>query len=125
MITILSQIDEKLIRSVKNNKNKIVLIIKFTADWCGPCKLIKDTFNTYVNKLNPVHFIVADIDIENSNNIVLYNLFKKKKMIKGIPSILAFYSNKADENWYIPNDSIVGANIDGIEKFFNRCMNLY
>lgn len=54
------------------------VIIKAGANWCGPCKRIKDLFNSLV--LNtPDNVKVGIIDIDDSLDI------KRKLNIKGIP----------------------------------------
>ena len=43
---------------------------------------------------------------------------KKHKMIQGIPVFLAFYGNTERDKWYIPDDSIVGADENAVNDFF-------
>jgi len=99
-----------------NAKNSII-IIKFGAEWCNPCKLIKPTCDEWL-KSCPPNIIYADIDIDES--IELYMAFKSKKMIKGVPTILAFNTSKAREHWYIPDDSVIGGDINAVNAFFQR-----
>ena len=44
-------------------------------------------------------------------------------MVNGIPAILAYYakSNRDSNNYYIPDDSVVGADEKGVSAFFERC----
>ena len=53
----------------------------------------------------------------------LYYALKTKKMVNGIPSILAYYGNvERDMNqWYIPSDSVIGGDENEVNLFFNRC----
>ena len=67
--------------------NEQVLIIKFGATWCAPCKIIKPVCDEWL-KSAPSKIIWADIDIDES--IELYGAFKTKKMIKGVPTLFAF-----------------------------------
>ena len=95
-----------------------VIIIKFGATWCGPCKKIKDLCNLCFSKM-PDQVICLDLDVDD--NFELYGQLKVKKMITGIPKIMAFYgSNKARDNWYIPDDSVSGTNIKEINLFFDK-----
>ena len=96
-----------------------MIIIKFTAGWCGPCQSIKPICDKYINMLpKSIKFIEIDID----ESIELYMKLKKYKMVNGIPAILA-YIGPQKENWYIPDDSCLGGNKDNVEKFFERCIN--
>ena len=46
---------------------------------------------------------------------------KTKKMIKGVPTLMAY---KMGSNNYIPDDSISGADVNEVNKFFDRCRKL-
>ena len=104
---------------LQNLENKII-IIKFTADWCKPCKKIKPIVEEWFSKLNET-FIIAEIDIDET--MELYYALKTKKMVNGIPSILAYYGNvERDMNhWYIPSDSVIGGDENEVKLFFDRC----
>ena len=60
-------------------------------------------------------------DIDESMD--LYIAFKSKKMIKGVPTIFAFDTKKSREQWYIPDDSVVGGDIEAVKAFLKRCSN--
>ena len=110
-------LDEDTFKNLQNNLNKNeMIIIKFTADWCAPCKSIKDYINNIVKDL-PSKIKFYEIDVDDS--IELYAKFKNKKMVNGIPALLAFKDGIKDI-WYIPDDSILGANKDEIRSFFDR-----
>jgi len=96
-----------------------LIVIKFGAEWCGPCKVIKPTCEQWAATCPP-HIIYADIDIDES--IDLYMAFKSKKMIKGVPTIFAFDTRKKREHWYIPDDSVVGGDVAAVTAFFQRCL---
>ena len=104
---------------LQNLGNKII-IIKFSADWCKPCKKIKPIVEEWFSKLNET-FIIFEIDIDET--MELYYALKTKKMVNGIPSILAYYGNvERDMNqWYIPSDSVIGGDENEVNLFFNRC----
>ena len=102
----------------KNMLDNQVLIIKFGATWCGPCQKIKDYCNMCFSKMSD-NVICVDLDVDD--NFELYGQLKVKKMISGIPKIMAFYgNNKERQNWYIPDDSVSGIDIDQINLFFDR-----
>ena len=104
---------------LQNLGNKII-IIKFSADWCKPCKKIKPIVEEWYSKLNET-FIIFEIDIDET--MELYYALKTKKMANGIPSILAYYGNvERDMNhWYIPSDSVIGSDENEVNLFFDRC----
>lgn len=97
--------------------NPGVVIIKFGAEWCGPCKQIDGLVKTMFGYMpNSVQNFMLDID----ENTEIYSFLKNKKMVNGVPAILAYYKGNVS---HIPDDSIVGANPPGIESFFRRCVN--
>jgi thiol-disulfide isomerase/thioredoxin len=108
------EVDE--FKKIQNELSNEMVIIKFGATWCGPCKKIKALCEEWFSKL-PSNVILFDIDIDET--MELYMAFKKYKMVNGIPAILAFYSKK--ENWYIPDDSVSGGDLSGVNSFFIRC----
>ena len=99
-----------------------LIVIKFGAEWCKPCKLIKPTCEEWVKTCHP-NIIYADIDIDESMD--LYMAFKNKKMIKGVPTIFAFDTRKTRDQWYIPDDSVIGGDIEAVKAFLKRCSNAF
>lgn len=96
--------------------NPGLLILKFGATWCGPCKRIEPLVHEWIEKLpENVQFCMIDID----DCLDLYVFLQKKKMINGVPGILCYYKNNLN---YIPNDSVVGADANQINAFFERCI---
>jgi thioredoxin 1 len=96
--------------------NPGLLILKFGATWCGPCKRIEPLVHEWVENLpENIQFCMIDID----DCFDLYVFLQKKKMINGVPGILCYYKNNLN---YIPNDSVVGADANQINAFFERCI---
>jgi len=96
-----------------------VLILKFGAEWCGPCKAIAPAYQAFI-KHCPANILCADIDVDES--LDLYMALKKVKMVNGIPVFLAFFGGVKRESWFIPDDSIIGANPAAVNDFFKRCL---
>lgn len=96
--------------------NPGLLIIKFGAEWCGPCKKIENNVKEWCSKM-PKNVQTAIVDIDES--FELYAYLKNKKMLKGIPGILMY---KKNNDSYIFDDSVNTSNIDEIDDFFKRCL---
>ena len=96
--------------------NPGILIFKFTADWCGPCKKIKDYSYKKSNDL-PDYMTMMEVDVDECFD--LYAFLKHKKMVNGIPVFLAYAKGMNDG----PIASITGASLPDIETFFAACMN--
>lgn len=95
-----------------------VIIIKFTATWCGPCKLISKQVEQHFLNM-PDNVICVELDVDECPE--LYSFFQKKRMLNGIPTILAFHGDEPRLRFWIPEDSVVGANPSEVDSFFDRC----
>ena len=100
---------------LKNNTG--LILIKLGAEWCGPCKQIKSAVHGFFAS-SPPEVICADIDVDYSFDF--YSFLKSKKMVNGIPVILCY---KKNNNTFIPDDSITGADPNELHRFFTRCGN--
>jgi thiol-disulfide isomerase/thioredoxin len=95
--------------------NPGVIIIKLGAEWCGPCKKIEHPVTEWM-KMMPkdlIQCIILDID----ESFEIYATLKQKKMVNGIPAILAYYKGNVS---IIPDDIVVGADLAQIKLFFDR-----
>jgi thioredoxin 1 len=97
--------------------NPGLVIIKFGATWCGPCKKIAPLVEGFF-LTSPQNVVCADIDVDESFD--LYAFLKGKRMIDGIPAIFCY--KKGTTTW-IPDDSVVGADPVALDAFFKRCGN--
>ena len=99
--------------------NPGVIIVKFGATWCGPCKAIAVQSHGFMHDITmkyPNGVICCDIDVDESFDV--YATLKQKKMVSGIPAILCWY---AGNNTIIPDDSTIGADLNQIKQLFLRC----
>jgi len=115
---IITQLDVKQLQEIQAKMNSQILIIKFGADWCGPCKKIAPNYVDFI-KTAPANIIFADIDIDES--IDLYISLKRNKMVTGIPVFFAYYGGVKRDKWFIPEDSVIGADEISVKSFFDRC----
>jgi thiol-disulfide isomerase/thioredoxin len=97
-------------------QNPGVIIIKLGAEWCGPCKKIEHTVTEWMKRMprESIQCIILDID----ESFEIYATLKQKKMVNGIPAILAYYAGNIS---IIPDDIVVGADLNQIQLFFERC----
>lgn len=104
-------------RTVLNNNPGLVMI-KFSAVWCKPCKQIEPFVKEWFSKMpNNIQTIVADID----DCIDIYGFLKTKKMLQGVPTILMY---KKGNTGYVFDDCVSGTNPTEYDLFFKRCLSL-
>jgi hypothetical protein len=70
----------------------------------------------YKTKMKNNHYLVL-IDIDES--VELYISLKRFKMVNGIPAILV-YNGGAREKWYIPDNSVLGGDVQGVLSLLNN-----
>lgn len=69
--------------------NQSIIILKFEAEWCGPCKKLEPSFIELINKNKSFIHEVIKIDVDECFDV--YAFMKNKKMINGIPAVLAYF----------------------------------
>lgn len=110
---------EKLLVGQTSDK---LFIIKFGAPWCGPCNKIKPMANAAMSKLSEIHGErVVCVDICIDDDLDLYGELKRRRIVKGVPSILAYRGTDMQDPWYQPMDSVSGGDEAKISAFFERC----
>ena len=104
--------------ALENLEPNKIIILRFTAEWCGPYKRIDPICTAYFEQCSPdIQPIVVDVD----ETIDLYMLYKRYKMLNGIPAIFAYYGNQRQDPWYVSNDSVNTGDNSKVMEFFNRC----
>jgi len=105
---------ESFVKSLEANPG--LIIVKFGATWCGPCKKIAPLVDYWMAKLpETVQCYIIDVD----EDLDLYGFLYKKKMVHGVPAILCY--EKGNLN-YIPDDAVFGADDQKVIDFFARCL---
>ena len=95
-------------------KNPGVVIIKFGAEWCGPCKMIEPLVEQWYSVM-PENVQCCKIDVDESFEV--YGFLKSKRRINGIPAIMVY---KKGNLTYIPDDMTAGADQSQITALFKR-----
>jgi thiol-disulfide isomerase/thioredoxin len=100
--------------------NPGVFVFKFGAEWCNPCKAIKkyiDNVSLVIPNNNTMYIYSVDVD----ECFDLYAYLKQKKMVSGIPALLAY---KKGNSYFVPDASISGTSESDLNHFFNTCLKM-
>jgi thiol-disulfide isomerase/thioredoxin len=98
-------------------KNQDVIILKLGADWCGPCKTIESLVKQHMESM-PSNVTCVVIDVDDSFD--LYALLKSKRVVTGIPAILAYEKGNTT---IFPNEFVIGTNEQHINVLFDKYKN--
>ena len=106
---------ESFSEQLENNRG--LFIIKFGAEWCGPCKKVDPLIYQWFTRLQGPTVQCAIIDIDES--FEMYAFLKTKKMVNGIPAVLCYKKGNIS---FIPDDLVVGSDENQVNLFFQRCL---
>lgn len=104
----------ELQKELANNPGLVV--IKFGATWCAPCKRVDAQIKSQLAKL-PANSRCFVLDIDECLDV--YAFFKTKRLVSGIPSILAWYKGNTN---YIPDQVVSSGDPKQIDAFFAKCL---
>lgn len=82
-------------------------VIKFAAEWCGPCRTLKPIIENISSKYPDVNF--AEVDIDQERNVTI------SEGIRGVPAVI-FYKNGQ------PLDRLAG--LHPIQNYINKIESL-
>lgn len=75
-------------------------IVKFYADWCGPCKMMAPIFEEVSNEVENITFFEINIDDNKELAIELG--------VKSIPTLILFKNGEIKKNsGYIPKHNLL------------------
>jgi thioredoxin-like negative regulator of GroEL len=80
---------KELLDIINNNSNKLI-ILKFYAEWCKPCKEIHNFVEELFHKLDGEKLMIY-INVDRSSNVSSY--FR----IKSIPTIITYLNGSRDK----------------------------
>jgi len=104
--------------NILRNNNRAV-IIKFGAEWCAPCRKIESHVANWYQKIETEYPNIQLIYIDVDKSFELYAFLKTKRMIQGIPAILAYYKSNTT---YVFDESVAGTNEESIDLFFQSVL---
>jgi len=99
---------------------KSIILLKFSAKWCKPCRTIKPVCEDFFSVM-PRNILLFNIDIDEQMD--LYVQFKSKKMLKGIPTMMMWAPPLVGDTkpWYVADETVSGSDEKEVKNFFDRC----
>lgn len=85
----------------------VPVIIKYSTEWCGPCKGIAPLFYELSQKYMKYKFV--EIDIERCED------FEPSRMIKSVPTFEIWYNQKRIDSWTGANRETLSQKIDQLK----------
>ena len=83
-----------------------VIIVKFTSDWCGPCKKVSPYIDKLMAKYYNINYLVVDVD--EGRDVASY------LKIRSIPTLVS-YINNGDVHQFLSSSSP-----DDVAAFFKK-----
>ena len=95
-------------------ENTGIVIFKFGATWCRPCQIANPFIEARLKSLDDrVNYMTLDVD----ESFDLYGHLQSKKMVSGIPAMLAYVKGNTD---YVSNYCVMSCKSDEINRFFDH-----
>ena len=95
-------------------KNQGIVIFKFGATWCRPCQMAEPFIEARLKNIDDsVTYITLDVD----NAFDLYGFLQSKKMVSGIPAVLAYTKGNTS---YASDFAVASCKVLEINAFFDQ-----
>ena len=114
-IGMLKSLDE--VKQIIMNNDRVM--VKFSAGWCVPCKMIKTVCEGNFNKMTEDGVVCLNVDIDDEMDF--YMLLKQKKQVTSIPSLCYYYGEKSEDTWFVPREIYAGSKLPEVQGFFDKC----
>jgi thioredoxin 1 len=75
---------------VKNLENNDTFVIKFEADWCGPCRMLTEVFKGVSGELEQTFPSIQTFKFDIDSDVE----YAKSFGIRGVPVLIAFKDGK-------------------------------
>jgi len=98
------------VTELQNNPG--VVIVKYGATWCGPCKKVQPYLNEK-KKAFPPKWKYFELDADADSD--LFSFLQSKKQVKQIPVIIAYKKGNLTP---FADKAIVGSNEQSLDQFF-------
>lgn len=86
-------------------KNHSVVIVKFTAEWCGPCKRIAPYLSKLMEQYDKISYV--EVDVDEGGNIASY------LRIRSVPTIVSYIDGDIHE-------IVITSSLEDIKSFFEK-----
>ena len=96
--------EDDLNEIIEDNQNKLIVVL-FSAKWCGPCRKIKPMFIDFSSKNKESFFVFINIDTFSDKK------FKFMENVSNIPHFNYYYNNNLVKK-------IVGGNFDNFKETY-------
>lgn len=83
------------------------VIVKASADWCGPCKQITPYFDEWVEKYFKKEVFIVKLDVDVGRDLATF------LKVESIPQIFYFKDGYLDK-------TVVGADMENIDKLLRK-----
>jgi len=102
---------------LQNNVN--IVILRFTAAWCGPCKRIEPVIQRWLDSM-PTNVLFYSLDIDE--NVDIYSYFKSKRRVNGVPALMCFSRGNIS---YIADEFVSSGDLEEVARFFQKALVLW
>ena len=92
---------KKLVKNVKQ------VIVKASADWCGPCKQITPYFDEWVEKYFTNEVFIVKLDVDVGRDLATF------LKVESIPQIFYFKDGYLEK-------TVIGADLEKIDKLLRK-----